>query len=256
MSKLTPRQVAICLAVILAFLVPYSVGWAWGWWKFAGTTTLIVLLWRWARPEDFTADLGIRVRRTDLMLAISTLLVVGIGAGLLIPVILRQHGYVPGHTNPLWMFLALPFQTLNEEMVLRALLLTVLANILKIRILLSIGLAGLFALVHLVLYRFGPPHSALSFQALTVVFLVGFAFNEFFQATGSIAIPWAIHLGWNLTRFGRDWIGQGTAGTLEQGRDFNLVEGNPWVILLAVALVLIASAARFRRLPQRVCAGI
>jgi len=256
MNTFTPRQVAICLAVLLAFLIPYTLGWAWGWWKFAATSTVIVLLWFWARPQGFAADLGIRGRRTDFALAILSLLVVGIAARLLIPGILRQHGYSPGHADLTWTFLAIPFQTLNEEMVLRALLLTALAHILKVRFLVSIVVAGFFTLVHFVLYRFGPPQTSLSVQALTALLLMGFAFNEFFLATGSIAVPWAIHLGWNLTRFGNNWIGQGPSGTLQQGPDFNLIEGNPEVIALVAALALIASSARFRLLPYRVCANV
>ncbi|HWI59895.1 MAG TPA: hypothetical protein VNZ22_21880, partial [Bacillota bacterium] len=76
--------------------------------------------------------------------------------------------------------------------------------------------------------------------------LVGFALNELFLATGSIVGPWAIHFGWNLTRFGNDWIGQSSPGVIPQGADFNLIEGNPWVIAVAVALALGASVARPR----------
>jgi membrane protease YdiL (CAAX protease family) len=149
------------------------------------------------------------------------------------------------------MFLAVPFQTLNEEMVLRALLLTVLAHFMKVRFLVSIAVAGFFTSAHFVLYRFGSPQTSLSVQALTSLFLVGFAFNEFFLASGSIAVPWAIHLGWNLTRFGNDWIGQGRNETLPQGTDFNLIEGNPWVVILAAVLALIAAAVRYRLPPYR-----
>lgn len=144
MNTFTPRQVAICLAVFLVFLIPYTLGWAWGWWKFVGTSALIVILWRWARPHGFEAD-GIQGRRTDFALAISSLLVVGIGASLLIPAILLRHGYRPLQTSPAWRFLAVPFQTLNEETVLRALLLTVLARFMKVRLLVSIVSATLQA---------------------------------------------------------------------------------------------------------------
>ena len=246
MSTFTPRQVSIGLAVLFIFLVPYTFGWAWGWWKFAGESISVVLLWRWARPEDFAADLGIRVRRIDCALALASLLVVGIGASCLIPGILRQHGYSRGHSDAAWMLLAIPFQTLNEEMVLRALLLTALAHILKVRFLLSVAVGGFFASLHFVLYRFGPPHATLSVQALTTLLLVGFALNELFLATGSIAGPWAIHFGWNLTRFGNDWVGESSPGMIPQGADFNLIEGNPWVIALAVALALVVSVARPR----------
>jgi membrane protease YdiL (CAAX protease family) len=251
MSRFTPRQVLIGLAVLFIFSVPYTLGWAWGWWKFAAASMGAVLLWRWARPEHFAADLGIRVRRIDFAMALSLLLVVGIGAGCLIPGILRQHGYIRGHTDLAWMLWATPFQTLNEEMVLRALLLTALAHILKVRFLLSVAVAGFFALLHFTLYRFGPPHTTLSVQALTTLFFVGFALNELFMATGSIAGPWAIHLGWNLTRYGNDWVGQSSPGVIPQGADFNLIEGNPWVIAFAVALALVASVAGPRLFAQR-----
>jgi hypothetical protein len=117
-------------------------------------------------------------------------------------------------------------------------------------------MAGVFALGHFVLYRFEPPYTALSVQALTTLLLAGFAFNEFFLATGSIAVPWAIHLGWNLTRLGRDWVGLGLPGVLEEGPDFNLIEGNPWVMVLAAGLALVASAARFRLFSCRVCSNL
>jgi membrane protease YdiL (CAAX protease family) len=144
-----------------------------------------------------------------------------------------------------WKYLAVPFQTLNEEVVLRAMLLTALARIVKVRLASSITVAALFTVLHFVLYRFGPPHAALSMHALATLLLVGLAFNEFFLATGSIAIPYGIHLGWNFTRFGNDWIEQGSTDQLPQGLDFNLIEGDSRVTALAVALVLIALAARF-----------
>lgn len=243
------------LVVLFIFLVPYTLGWGWGWWKFASASTGMVLLWRWARPEGFAADLGIRLRRTDFPLALSFLLVVGIGASCLIPSILREHGYIRGHYYPVWMFLAIPFQTLNEEMVLRALLLTALAHILKVRFLLSVAVAGFFALLHFVLYRFGPPHTALSLQALATLLLVGFALNELFLSTGSIAAPWAIHFGWNFTRYGSEWSAESTRGSLPQGMDFNVIEGSPWVIALAIALAFVASALSTHLIARRVVAN-
>ena len=245
-----PRQRWMSFVVLLVFLVPYTLGWGWDWWKFGATSAVIVLLWRWASPDGFTADLGIRWRRLDFGLAILSLLVAGIGASRLIPHILQQHGYVSVHTDLQWMVLATPLQTLNEEMVLRALFLTALAHVLKVRSLLSFAVAGLFALLHFVLYRFGPPHTGLSVQALTTLLLLGFAFNELFLVTGSIAIPWGIHLGWNLTRYGNDWIGPDSA-ILLQGQDFNLIEGNPSVIALALTLAFVASAVRFHLSSRR-----
>lgn len=246
MSTFTPRQLWTYAVVILVFLMPYTLGLAWGWWKFAGSSLVIVLLWRWAKPRGFTGDLGIRLRRADLGLAMLSLLIVGVTASYLIPGVLRHHGYVQGpQSDRVWKYLALPFQSLNEEMVLRALLLTALAHIMNVRLATSITVAALFTGLHFALYRLGPFHIALSIQALTTLLLVGLAFNELFLATGSIAIPYGIHLGWNLTRFGNDWIDQGSTGLLQPGVDFNLIEGEFRIMALGVALALAALAARF-----------
>jgi CAAX prenyl protease-like protein len=245
------REVPAGVLVILAFFVPYSIGWDWPWCKFGISSLGIVVLWRWARPSSFAVDLGIRLRIADLALGSLAVLVTGVIASYVIPEVLRRNGYEAGpHSDPLWRYFAVPFQTLNEEMVLRALLLTTLAKIVNVRLGASFAVAVMFAALHFVLYWWGPPHTALCLQALTTLLLVALAFNEFFLATGSIAIPYGIHLGWNLTRFGNDWIAQGSKGRLPQGVDFNLLEGNLMVVTFAVILAVVAVAARDRRSPQ------
>jgi hypothetical protein len=136
-----------------------------------------------------------------------------------------------------------------------SLLLTVLAHTLRVRFLLTIAVAGIFALLHFIFYELGPAHTMLSGQALTTLLFVGVALNKLFLATGSIAFPWAIHFGWNLTRFGNAWIGQSSPKALPQGSDFNMIEGNPWVIALAVALALVARVTRSRLIAIRVGAN-
>lgn len=200
---LTRREMIIGVLLVLAFLVPYTIGWSWGWWKFALSALLILLLWRWAKPATFRGDLGLRLGMTDLFMGGLAFLVVGLAASLVIPGILRPHGYTASlQCDRIWKYLAVPFQTLNEEMVLRAFLLTGLAHFMRVGLPASIGVAVLFTGLHFLLYRFGPPHIGLSLQALITLLLVGVACNEFFLATGSIAIPYGVHLGWNLTRFG------------------------------------------------------
>jgi membrane protease YdiL (CAAX protease family) len=233
--------------LVLAFLVPYTIGWSWGWWKFALSALLILLLWWWAKPVTFRGDLGLRLGMADLLMGSLVIVVVGLTARLIVPGILRPHGYTASlQCDGVWKYLAVPFQTLNEEMVLRAFLLSGLAHFMRVRLPASIAVAVVFTGLHFFLYRFGPPHIVLSIQALVTLLLVGVACNEFFLATGSIAIPYGIHLGWNLTRFGNDWIHQYDGNALEPGADFNLIEGDPWVLAVAVGLALIASIVRFR----------
>jgi hypothetical protein len=244
---LTRREMIIGVLLVLAFLVPYTIGWSWGWWKFALSASLILILWWWAKPVTFRRDLGLRLGMADLFMGSLAVVVVGLTASLVIPGILRPHGYTASpQCDRAWKFLAVPFQTLDEEMVLRAFLLSGLAHFIRVRLPASIGVAVLFTGLHFSLYRFGPPHIVLSIQALVTLLLVGVACNEFFLATGSIAIPYGIHLGWNLTRFGNGWIHQYAGNSLEPGTDFNLIEGDPRILVVVVGLALMASIVRFR----------
>jgi hypothetical protein len=234
------RTVGMLFAIV-AFLVPYTVGWGWGWWKFVGASLVIILSMRWAKPQTFISELGIRIYKADIGLAGISLLLVGVIASYVIPKILHPLGYVPGIPySHVWKYLATPFQALNEEMVLRAFLLTIFMRLLKRPIVVSLVVAALFTVLHFLLYRFGPPNTALSFKALTTLFLVALALNQFFFTTGNIAIPFGIHLGWNFTRFSNDWIAQSSGGNLPDGMDFNLIEGNFMVVAFAAVLVVVA----------------
>jgi membrane protease YdiL (CAAX protease family) len=162
-------------------------------------------------------------------------------ASYLIPRILRPLGYAPRlPNNHVWKYLAVPFQALNEEMVIRAFLLTSLMRVINRPIAVSAAVAAMFAVHHCLLYSFGPPNTALSIEALMTLFLVALALNQFFVTTGNIAIPYGVHLGWNVTRFGNDWISQRSGISLPEGTDFNLIEGNSLVLALAATLLVLA----------------
>ncbi len=247
LEVITGRERLAALFIVLAFVQPFTIGWGWGWWKFAASSLMILLVWCWARRKHFAADLGIRWREVDLGAAGLSLLVTGFLASYLIPWVLRPHGYIrsPGG-EPLWRFLAVPFQTLNEEMVLRALLLTVLARVMTVRLTASAATAFVFVALHFLLYWSRPPHTVLAVPALATLFLIGLVLNESFLATRSIAIPFGIHLGWNFTRFGNDWVQQDSGDYLEQGMGFNMIESNPLIVVMAIALALLAVLARVR----------
>ena len=239
-QKFRRRTAGVSLA-ITAFLVPYTLGWGWAWWKFAGASLAIILSLCWANPKDSVSKLGLRMGRIDIGLAVLSLFSVGLMAAYVIPHILRSFGYAADISySHSWRYLATPFQVLNEEMVLRAVLLTILARLVDRKVVVSVSVATVFAAAHFLLCRFGPPRTALSINALTTLFLVGVALNQFFFTTGNIAIPFGIHLGWNFTRFGSHWVGQTSGLDLPVGMDFNLIEGNFIVIALAAILLVLA----------------
>jgi hypothetical protein len=246
MSKLSKLQSSQYRTIgggvtIVAFLLPYTLGWGWGWWKFALSSLAIILSLCWATPKTFVSELGIRPSKIDIGVAGILLLFIGVVASYVIPKILRPLGYAPSIPNSyMWKYLATPFQVLNEEMVIRAFLLTVLIRLVKRPIIVCVVVAALFAVLHFLLYRFGPPNTVLSIKALTTLFLVALALNQFFFTTGNIAVPFGIHFGWNFTRFGNDWVAQSSGIHLPDGIAFNLIEGNFIVVAFAVALVVLA----------------
>lgn len=130
-------------------------------------------------------------------------------------------------------------------MLLRALFLTLLARLFSRTNTISLLGAVIFAGTHFLLYRLGPPRQTLSLEALTTVFLFSVALNKFFLTTGNIAVPFGIHLGWNFTRFGNDWVAQSSGINISEGLDFNLIEGNFFVIVLALTLLLLAIATNY-----------
>ncbi len=179
--------------------------------------------------------------KADIGAAGISLLFVGLIAGYVIPRILRPLGYAPGISNSqMWKYLATPFQVLNEEMVLRAFLLTILMRLVKRPIVVNVVVAAWVAIIHFLLYRFGPANTGLTLEALATLFLVALALNQFFFISGNIAVPFGIHLGWNFTRFGIDWIAQASGDNLPGGTDFNLIEGNFVIITFAAILLVLA----------------
>ena len=207
-----------------------------------------VLIWGCARLAwngSWQVKLGLRARPADLWFAVLMFAAVYVVGAWLIGRILGQEGFVPGPVseNLGWRYLSV-FQALNEEMVLRALLLTWLSRHVSNPIALCVLIAAVFALAHGVYYALVPGDVILSSSALLSLFLFGFAGNMIFMQSGSIATSYAIHVAWNVNRFGQDWMDASTGLAMPEGLGFNLVEGNISVIVTALMLVLVIWAGR------------
>ena len=229
----------IFLLLLAAFIAPYSVGWYWGWWKFMPSTLVIIGCARLAWPGSWRAELGLRATRGDLGFAVMMFTVVYVLGAWLIGMILGQEGFVPGPVseNLGWRYLSV-FQALNEEMVLRALLLTWLSRHVSRRTALCVLAAAVFALAHGVYYGLVAREAVLSVTAMMSLFLFGFAGNLIFLESGSIVASYAMHVAWNINRFGQDWRISASGLPMPEGLGFSLVEGNALAIGLALILVL------------------
>ena len=237
-DSLGVKSKIIFFVLLAVFLAPYSIGWNWGWWKFMPSTVVILGCARLAWPGSWRTYLGLRARRGDLRFAALMFTVVYVVGGWLIGRILGQNGFVPGSVseNLGWRYLSV-FQALNEEMVLRSLLLTWLGRHVPKPIARCLVVAVVFALAHGVYYGLVADAAPLSTTALLSLFLFGFAGNLLFIESGCIATSYAIHVAWNIKRFGQDWKAEGSGLPMPEGLGFNLVEGNASVICLALILV-------------------
>lgn len=131
------------------------------------------------------------------------------------------------------------FQVLNDEMVVRAGLITVvLAFWPRPKAVIPL-LAGLFAVGHSVFY--GLEGVAVHTPALLTLFAFGVIANTLFVAFGHIGYGFALHYAWNVYRFNPAYYLDGRR--LLEGETFNYIEGNPWVVCSSLVLMALVFAA-------------
>ena len=130
------------------------------------------------------------------------------------------------------------FQSLNEEMVFRGLLINAMLYLgfreWKIIFLPAI----VFSLLHWVFYKFNLSHDnggTLSFSALTTLFLFGAATSMLFLKTRNILIPWALHSAWNFNRFSMIKVDD-PQGYINEALTFNILEGTFSVVFMTSIL--------------------
>jgi len=222
---------------------------AWGPWTALAGSILIVLLMRAACPRDWRDWLGLRLERkaaacTGLLLA----LCLG-GSWALIARIAGTSGleFIPyasrPHLSPYYLHTL--GQTLNEELVLGALLLFALRRFLRLPPLgIAVGAGALFSLLHLAFYGGFLPwigHAnggMISGSALLTLFAVGVARNALILGAGHIGYAWALHLGWNAVFLGGTFVRPDALTPFSEPDRFNTFLGAPPA--LAASLLLAA----------------
>lgn len=143
-------------------------------------------------------------------------------------------------------------QTLNEEIVLGALLLGGLSRLLPRAkpIHIAMGVAAVFALLHAAFYGLRPEsdynYGRLEGLTLLALLCVGVLRNDMILGSGQIAYAWAIHLGWNLVFFGPTLRTLPGAPPLNEPARFDLVLGDP-AVLGVVALGAMVTAFLWRK---------
>ena len=245
----TVRTVCGIVIILVAFLV-FTYAPDYGWWVALTGSALIIAGGKVAWPTAWRQWLGLDFGRREACCAAMVLVAT---AGVALALIFAIASAAALRYDALWAqrgdrvhYLHNAAQTLNEEMVLGALLLGTMRRALRGRSWLAIAIlaAAVFSAMHFAFYACRVVgdwnHGHLSALTLASLFLVGVIRNTLILRTGHIAYAWALHLGWNAIFFGGGFYNR-AGWPLNEPDRFNQFLGSPLLFgLLVVALTAMA----------------
>jgi hypothetical protein len=228
------------LVCVGAYLFPYF--YLHGWWRFIPSTVIILGTGVLALGPDAKRLFGIEVSKRDLALSVA-LFVVALPASffMLSEVVVAESLTVYRLLVPRAQVHQF-FQVFNDEIVMRAALLTVAIRLFPHPKTVILGLSLLFAFGHQVFYGFDG--TEISATALTSLFAFGVIANTLFVRFRHIGYGLALHYAWNFWRFNAAYYLNGQR--LPEGVTFNYIEGNTWVAGASTLAMLVVLAAYVR----------
>ncbi len=222
--------IAICLG---AYLLPY-VFMLGTWWRWIPSTIVILTVGAAFHGSSTARFFGIKMSLevVGATLALFVILL-PISSFVLLEVLnepplqVQVHTYRPKYVGQF-------FQVFNDEIVLRAAVVTVLLRWFQYPKSVSLVLAAFFAVGHYLLYRFHG--SDIGWEAMTTLFALGAIANLLFVRFGHVGYSLAAHYAWNFYRFNGSYFVEGHE--IAQGETFNYVEGNAWVAITSLVAFL------------------
>jgi uncharacterized protein len=238
MEPLMVKHIVFTTLIFLSFYIGYGIFYS-AWWQFIPSTFFILLLTKQLYPQQWKKYLGLVGSLKDLILAVLIGTIFGVVSYYVIKNCLPGN-YILGREN-FWKYLSFItnlFQTLNEEMLFRALLLNSLLYVGFGKWKTVLVPALMFSLLHWFFYMFNyslDVRGALNLSSLITIFLFSFSMGLIFIKTKSIFIPWALHYGWNFNRFSMGVVELGNPGErIPEYLSFNLIEGSGVVVVLCI----------------------
>ena len=236
------------VALVLSFFVPYLLDSPF---EFALGTVGLYFSLRVIFGRHWRAKAGLHLNSREVLSSAALLVVMYFGAEFAVSSLL---GRIDGRTvasSPIvhptvwgmWAWKFSPFfQALNEEIVLRALLLGLLFRIVDLPVLVCSVTGVLLAVAQLFFFEMGFAGGGADFSFLLLVnlSLFGILCNLLFLWSGHIGFGVALHAGWYLVRSTSQYSVGGR--TLSAAQSANLIEGS-WAMLVLLTLLLLISIA-------------
>ncbi|MCR9145251.1 MAG: CPBP family intramembrane metalloprotease [bacterium] len=245
---------ALLIALILIFLAPYIFRIPW---RFAWASALLLVCALAALRGGGLELLGLRAPPLQIAAALVPGVAVWWCASLVLVRLSARHNFSFVPFDSIELLIGKPlFQSLNEEMILRALLLGLLLawrpaarhwmGGQRAWVLMTATVAALiFSGLHWIFYNW-LSDVGLRPGTLLSLFFVGFALNAFYLRSGHIYFGIAIHAGWNLVRFGGRFYSGDSLEYIRYAHTFNLLEGDPAVIAASCGMALLGVVLLWR----------
>lgn len=233
--KLLDKKANLVALIVLAHLVFSYYYLPWFFSAFIGSVVIIVLAY-FSWGKDFTFRTGLRVRHSEYPLIVLAF-AVSLGVSFLALAPVGQTAGIKIHAGNYKDVVHTLFYTLNEEIVLGALLLKGFRHLSKKSPdwTISVTAAFLFAVLHFVFFRwvFRTPGN-LSTLTLLSLFAVGVFRNNLIIRTGHIGYSWALHFGWIFVMLGSDHFSTSGGVFLNDLDRFELYLGDHRIVMLCL----------------------
>ena len=239
--KTTSKYGSFFVLVCVFFVAGY--GFLDTWWQFFPSTFLMLGISYLFFPKKWKTYLGISVTLKEYVFAFVLCLFSFAVFHILIKTSLPNE-YTIGW-NKHWGYFSFVnnlFQSLNEELLFRALFLNFLLYLgikeWKVIIIPSV----IFSFLHWLMYAYNlMPESrgVLDYSALCTLLLFGLITGMLFLKKRNILLPWALHAAWNFNRFSLGVIRiDSPEERLPEYISFNLLEGSDLICFLAAFLTI------------------
>lgn len=209
------------------------------WWAFIPATAAILITLRLIQKDKWLEIAGLKTPRWHRFFALMLFIAIAAAAHVFLQnlySLLGLHAEYP----PLLDQAGLLFQSLNEEIFFRALLIAFCVQYFCHRGLVSVLLAVFFAMSHFFLYRYSNPiHLALSLNALLTLFFAGLAMNNLYLAFGHIGFSFALHAGWNVIWLPAIVIDMSSGHRLSEPQLFNRVLSSPSLLVVVAGMAIV-----------------
>jgi len=232
----------ICCAILGAGYQPL------GWWRFMiASVVLLAFLGIVFRTQILKRiGLSLNLNKWSVVLAVFAGLLMA-DAGIIDSIVLN-HGFdIRFNHKPmvrLWVYLHTFCQVLNEEIVLRVLLLGLLLKWFKRPLPLALIGAGVVTLIHISNY-YQSSDVFIGWGAVATLFFVYSAANILYLCLGHNGFGLAFHLAWNLNRFSIRISENGLR--IREAESFSFFEGSPLVVSICIVLGILIMAVWWKR---------